>query len=232
MNIVDAVLILIILLCGLSGFKKGFTKEVVSFIGFFAIIILAFLFKNKISVLLYTNLSFFNFGLFKQLAVYNILLYEVIAFFLLAGILLIIFRVLMMISGIFEKLLSITVVLGIPSKILGFIVGLIEGYVWVFIISFVLSLTLFNSTELSKSKFKDPILEKTPILSSFTSDINGAVIEITDFEKKNADKLEPNEFNYKALQIMLKYKIISKDSIKKLDEKGKLKIKNIDKLLA
>lgn len=230
MNIVDVALLLLILLCGISGFRKGFTKEVVSFLGFFIIIIVAFLFKNQISIFLYTHFPFINIGIFKELAVYNILLYEVIAFFLVAGILLIIFRILLMITGIFEKLLSITIILGFPSKILGFIVGLIEGFVWVFILLYVLSLTLFNSVELNNSNFKNPILKNTPVLSEFTKDFTCALNEMTEFEQKNKEELDVEEFNYESVKIMLKYNIVTEKSIRTLNEKGKLSIENIDTL--
>ena len=47
MNIIDAIAILIILSCMAMGFKKGFTKELISFLGFFVIVIAAYLLKNQ-----------------------------------------------------------------------------------------------------------------------------------------------------------------------------------------
>ena len=61
MNIIDAIAILIILSCMAMGLKKGFTKELISFLGFFVIVIAAFLLKNPISKILYENLPFFTF---------------------------------------------------------------------------------------------------------------------------------------------------------------------------
>ena len=56
MNIADIVIIVLIGFGALLGFKRGFTRELVSLIGIFVILILSFLLKNPISVFLYNNL--------------------------------------------------------------------------------------------------------------------------------------------------------------------------------
>lgn len=231
MNIIDAIVILIIFASMALGFKRGFTKELVSFLGFFIIVILAFVLKNPISKLLYENLPFFSFGgLFKGVTALNIILYEVIAFFIVVAILTLIFKVLLFATSIFEKLLKMTIILGIPSKILGMIVGLVEGIVWSFILLYILSLPLFHIKELGESKLKDPILKHTPILSTFTKDFNEAIDEFSELKDEYEKEDNKEEFNYKTLDVLLKYNIITVDSAKKLEEKGKLKIKNIDTL--
>ena len=62
MNIVDILIIIFILFGALLGFKRGFTRELLSLVGIFLILILSFILKNPISVFLYNNLPFFNFG--------------------------------------------------------------------------------------------------------------------------------------------------------------------------
>ena len=84
MNIVDILILIFLGFGALIGFKKGFTNQLVSLIGIFAIIILSFILKNPVSVFLYNNLPFINFGgIFKDLTVVNILFYEMIAFFVI-----------------------------------------------------------------------------------------------------------------------------------------------------
>ena len=84
MNIVDAVIILFLLLGTVIGFKQGVLKKTVSYIGLIVIIILSFSLKNYVSVFMYENLPFFNFwGLLTGLEILNVILYELIAFFLI-----------------------------------------------------------------------------------------------------------------------------------------------------
>lgn len=234
MNIVDILIILFILSSALMGMRKGFTKELISYLGFFIIVILAFILKNPISMFMYEHLPFFSFsGIFKGVVTLNILVYEVIAFFIVVSILLIIFRVIMFISSVFEKLLSITIILGIPSKILGFIVGIFDGITWAFIILYIVSLPVFNIKVVEQSKFRKPILENTPILSNLVEPTVKATTEFVELKNEytNDEKMTSNEFDLKAMDIFLEYKVISIESANKLKEKNKLNIKNIDKVL-
>ena len=234
MNIIDVVIILVIISCTFLGFKRGFTKELVSFLGFFIVVILAFLLKNPLTTILYEYLPFFNFdGIFKGITSLNILLYEVISFFVVLSILMIILRILMFISSVFEKLLKLTIILGIPSKLLGALVGFIEGIVWSFIICYIISLPILNIKEVDNSSFRKNILNKTPILTVFTNDLVDSIEEINKLkeEYQNNKDMSSDEFNLKTLDLMLKYKITSIDSVEKLIEKEKIKIPNINKVL-
>ena len=53
MNGFDAAIILILIMGAVVGFKRGFTYEVVSAIGFFLVLVLAYFLKNQLSVFLY-----------------------------------------------------------------------------------------------------------------------------------------------------------------------------------
>jgi len=232
MNIVDIVILIFLAFGALIGFKKGFTNQLVSLVGIFLIIIFSFLLKNPVSVFLYNNLPFFNFGgIFKDITVINILVYEVIAFFIVVAILTFIFKILLFASSIFEKLLNMTIILGFPSKILGMITGAVEGFVWVFILLYIVSLPLFNFKEVNDSKLMAPILKNTPILSSFTKDFKDALDEFSDLKEEYKKDGNKQEFNYNTLNTLLKYKIITVESATKLNEKGKLKIENVDTLI-
>ena len=80
MNILDIGIIIFILFGAVLGLKRGFTKELVEAIGFIVVIVLAYFLKNPLSVLMYEFLPFFSFGLLKNVEIFNILIYEVIAF--------------------------------------------------------------------------------------------------------------------------------------------------------
>ena len=130
LNIVDAIIILIILLGGVIGFKEGIIKKLTSVIGLILVVILSFTLKNYLSVIFYENLPFFDlWGAFKGIQVLNIIFYEMLAFLIIASVLTLVYRLFLGVSGLIEKILKATVILSIPSKILGFFAGLLENYI-------------------------------------------------------------------------------------------------------
>ena len=107
MNVVDVIIIALLILGGVAGFKAGVIKKLTDFIGMFVVIILAFYLKNYISVIMYENLPFFNFfGLINGIDALNILLYEVIAFLVIFIALLFVLKVVLMLTGLVEKILT------------------------------------------------------------------------------------------------------------------------------
>ena len=71
MSILDIIIIIFILLGALVGFKRGFTRELVEAVGFFAVVILAYLLKNPLSVFFYEHLPFFKLGILKGVEILN-----------------------------------------------------------------------------------------------------------------------------------------------------------------
>lgn len=232
MNIIDVLILVFLGFGAVIGFKRGFTKQFFSSIGLILIVILAFIFKNPVSVFLYENLPFFKFGgIFKGVTVLNILVYEVIAFFLVLAVLLVLLKVLTFISGIFEKLLNMTIILGISSKILGAILGVLENSILVFVVLYVLSLPIFSIDELKESKLSDKILKNTPFLSAQINKSIAVVDEFVDMKEKYETATDSNGFNLEALDLLLKHKVVTIESVETLLEKDKLQIENIDSVL-
>ena len=115
MLFLDIIILIFLAFGALLGFKRGFTRQLVALVGLVVIIILSFLLKNPISVLLYNNLPFFNLGgVFKDITILNILIYEAIAFLIVFSILSIVYKILIRITNIFEKILKATIILSIP----------------------------------------------------------------------------------------------------------------------
>lgn len=233
MNIVDAIILLVILSGAALGFKRGFTKQVLSFLGIFIVIVLAFWLKNPVSIFFYEHLPFFKFGgILKGVTVLNIALYELVALLIIISILTIVLKVLVFASSVFEKLLKFTIILGIPSKILGAIVGVIESFVWVFIILYILSLPVFHIELVNQSKWRTGILKNTPILSKFADHTLKVIEEFAGLKEKYEQTPNANAFNKETLDLFLGYNIITVKSVDKLMEKGKLQIDGIDEVLS
>lgn len=224
LNIVDAIIILIILLGGVIGFKEGIIKKLTSVIGLILVVILSFTLKNYLSVIFYENLPFFDlWGAFKGIQVLNIIFYEMLAFLIIASVLTLVYRLLLGVSGLIEKILKATIILSIPSKILGFFAGLLENYIWVYLFLFVLTLPVINIKEIRESNLATSILEKTPILSKYTKKtlaIYNDLYNIID-NKENKTNEQVNE---SAMDLMLKYEIITPSSARKLIDKNKVSV--------
>lgn len=224
MGIVDIIILIFLAFGALIGFKRGFTRQLVSLVGIFVIIILSFLFKNPVSVFLYNNLPFFNFGgIFKDITVLNILVYEVIAFFIVFFVLTIIFRILVKITNIFEKILNATIILGIPSKILGALLGVVQNLIYTFIILYILSLPTFNLTIIKDSKVGNLILDKTPILNKIANKTLSVFNQVVELKEEFDTTTNVGEYNKKTLKIMIDSGVITEENAKRLIEKGKIK---------
>ena len=68
------------------------------------------------------------------------------------------------------------------------------------------------------------MLDHTPVMSNAVSDYRTALKEIEDL--KSVYKTDSKEFNNKAIELYLKYNIISEENLNYLVEKGKIKITN------
>lgn len=215
-NIVDAIIILFILLGGVVGYKNGAIKEGMQFIGILFIVIVSFLLKDRLMVLLYENLPFFDFfGFIKGITAINILFYQLISFVIIFISLMFILKVLIVITGFIEWMLKITVFLKIPSKLLGIFVGILEFYVYTFLILYILNMPVFNLSYVAESKYGGVILESTPILSSMIDDTVKSYSDVWDIIKNKDDKTDA-EINTLVLIKLLDNKLITVDSAKKL----------------
>lgn len=233
MNIVDAIIILLILACGVAGFKRGVLKQLVSTVGFVIIVILAFYLKNPIAEFLSLHLPFFNFGgSFANVTSLNIILYQIISFILVILILEVILGVLIRITGVIETILKFTIILGIPSKILGFIVGIIEGFIITFLVLFFLRQPGFNLKIMEGSKLTDPILNSTPILSQVAG---GFVDTFHDLYELGNDyyeqEMDANTLNLRSIDVMLEHKIITPEYVVKLVDAKKIEVTGIDSVI-
>jgi len=233
MNIVDAIIILLVLACGLAGFKRGVFKQLVTTVGFVLVVVLAFYLKNPIAEFLSLHLPFFTFGEGVANAIsFNIILYQLISFILVIIVLETVLQVLIKVTGIVEKILKFTIILGIPSKILGFIVGIVEGFIITFLILFFLRQPGFNLKIFDESKLTDPILKSTPVLSQVAG---GFVDTFNDLYELGNDyyeqKMDEDTLNLKSIDVMLEHKIITPNYVVKLVDANKIKVTGIDSVI-
>lgn len=228
MNVVDVTIILFLLMGTVIGFKRGVIKSAVSLFGTIIVFLLSFALKNPLSVLLYTYLPFFNVGI----EVLNILIYEAIAFLIVFSLLSIILKVIIKVSGMIETILKFTIILGIPSKILGAIFGFMEIYVIIFAI--LLSFAQFNvhSSLITDSKVADKILSNTPFVSNVLDDSYKAIKEVVALNLDYSKSQDNEKLNQEGLDILLKYHVLSVDNASKLVENNKLKMNGAEEIIS
>lgn len=223
MNIIDVVIIFGLILGGMAGARNGVFKQTTLLIGTILCFVLSWLLKDFIANFLSYTLPFFNFaGPFKGLTSLNIVMYQLIAFMILMALFTSVLVVLLKITDGFEKFLKFTVLLGIPSKILGFIVGVLEAYVILFAILFFVNQPAFNFDVVNESHFKDPILTSSPGLSNMVGDMNDAVNDIYYITKDYHYSQNSNTFNKRVVNSLLEHDVIDDEYLNELRTRGKI----------
>ena len=225
MTIVDAVVILFLLLGAVLGFKKGAIRSLVGLVGTIAVVVIAYYLKNPVADLLYNFVPFFDFsGSWQGLVTLNILLYESLAYVLVFVILYSILSLILKLTGILEKFLTMTIILGIPSKIIGAVLGFLEAVVFSFIILFVLLQFNVSHIWIKESTIAMSILDKTPLIGSMVN-------EISYLQEKYEDTKNKDAYNGEILSIMLKYHVITPETTRKLIESNKLDFNGAEEIL-
>ena len=237
MTAIDIVIILLLIMFGVVGWKQGIIKEAVQLIGMIVILVIAFMFKGELGNIFCKWLPFFNFNgsPLEGMTTLNILLYQVLGFVIIFTVLYAIYTIILKLSGVFQKILDWTIILLIPSKIGGLIIGLLEGYILLFVLLLIITGLPANYTSnFTNSNLVQTIVYKTPILSSASKDVTNSMKDIYVLVDEVAQKkITTNEANLKTVDIMLKYDLVTPKTVEQLVILDKLKgVKGIDAVIA
>lgn len=229
---IDIAIIIILIWGFLVGFKNGFFRSSINLIATILALVISYALKNPVSVFFYKYLPFMEFsGKVEGLQVINIIIYEAIAFFLVFGLISIGLKIIFMITKLLDKLISLTIVLTLPSKLLGALIGAIESFVFIFVILFLLSTFKSDKFNIDDTKLGNPILYKNPYITKYVSNVTNTVTKIYDLAEEYDEIEDKNEYNLKAMDIILKNKIITVDNALMLVKKDKLQIDGIEELI-
>lgn len=213
--IVSLIIIILLIFGFLLGFRRGFTYQLIKMLGVFIVLFLSIVFKDELGLFLLNN-----FDVLKLNSSISIIIYQSIAFIILFIVSNLILRIILKISATFEKILRATIILGIPSKILGGLLGFVEYYIYIFLILIVVSLPIFN-LNIKNSGVASFILNKTPIISKSGIDV------LDDVKEEYQKDEEINE--QEILDILIKNNIISREDVYKLIKDGKIKNVEVEK---
>lgn len=234
MTIIDIGIILVLIIFAIAGWKNGVIKEAVSFVGLILIFVIAYTFKEELGNVMCKFLPFFEFsGNIEGLVSLNILIYQLIAFLIIYSVLYAVYKIVLKLSGALQKLVNITIILYLPSKIGGMIVGFLEGYLIIFAILMISLVPLKNFTMISESKMINTIVHKTPIVSTYTKDISNTITDVYKLADSLANnELTVNQANLEIIDTMIKYNVVSKKTVQQLQVLDKLdKVKGLDNVL-
>ena len=236
MTAIDIVVLLLLVMFGVVGWKQGVIKEAVQFIGMIIILVISFIFKGELGNLFCKWLPFFNFNgsPIEGMTTLNILLYQILGFVIIFTVLYAIYNIILKISGIFQKLVNWTIILLIPSKIGGLIIGLLEGYILLFVLLLIITgLPASYTSNFTNSNLVQTIVYKTPILSSASKDVTSSMKDIYELvDEVTQKKITTNEANLKTVDVMLKYDLVTPKTVEQLVILDKLKgIKGINKVI-
>lgn len=157
--VLSIIIIMFILLGTVVGIKRGFLYQLIKMLSNIIVFVVAILLKNPVADILINNFDIINID--KSI---SIIFYRAISFILICFILKLVILLVLKITRVLEKVLEATIVLAIPSKILGGVLGFIEYYIYAFIILLVLSIPVFN-IDVYKSDVAKFILKETPLVS-------------------------------------------------------------------
>ena len=230
-NIVDIIIVLTVALWGLYGFKRGFVKQGVMTLGTVLMFIIAFYLKNPVAEFLSLHLPFIKIPGLLGVEALNILFYQIVSFIIVVSILEIVLNLLIKLSGIIETLLKFTIIFGLPSKILGFILGVVEAIVIVYVVLVFLSQPMFNLKVFDNSSLTPTILNNVPGLSNIAGGMVETFTDVYELTDKYSRTNDSNAYTRDAIDIMLKHKVIDVEYVEKLVDQNKVTASGINNVL-
>ncbi len=234
LNVFDIGIILLLVMFIIVGFKNGVIRELFALVGIIVVFVLSYALKGILGNILCIVLPFFKItGVVEGLSVMNILLYQAIAFMIVFAILLTLYEILLKVSKFIQKIVNLTIILILPSKILGGIIAFVKGWIVLFAVFLCLMIPLKNAEIFTSSTMVNKIIYNTPVLSSHSSNFINSVEEIYNLEKQVSNKeISKNDANLKTLDLMLKHKIVDKKTVEQLVKLHKLDdVSNIESVL-
>ena len=225
MNIIDILVILFVALSAYLGMKKGFVKSLVTLFGIVIVFILAYFMKNPLADWLCVNLPFFNFtGSFKGATILNVIFYQLVAFMVMFSLLMVAYHVIVRVSGLVERILKMSFILSVPTKIGGLIVGIFEGIFISLIGIIILSLPILKFDLIENSAIRNYLYNVSPVIGNITGSMNSSIDEILELKEKFENNDNKEEFNLSSLEILLKHSAMKVSLAEKLVYSGKLNI--------
>ena len=125
-----------------------------------------------------------------------------------------------------EGLLKLTVILAIPSKILGALLGLIEGILVSFLLCFVFLHLAPTEKYVMDSKLAIVLLERSPFIGRMTTSTTLALEDINNIVNSLKEDDNRSDANFKVLHQLIYWKVITVDEAQTLIDNKKIVFDN------
>ena len=222
MCIIDFISLAVIILFIVLGYKRGVIKTGIQFIGLLAVLVLSFAFKVYLANFLMKYLPFFDLaGSFKGITAINILIYNLLSFIFLFVIFYCLFSIILSLSDIVNKIVELAVVLEKPSKLLGAVVGLFEGVIIAFLMTFILFHVSFTQPLIGGSKFSIVLLERTPIIGTMAVPTTLVLEDINNIIVNAGENEQTEDLNFKVINTLIYHRYITRESAQELVDNNK-----------
>ncbi|MFI3260524.1 MAG: CvpA family protein [bacterium] len=230
MNIVDIGMLVIILCSMLFCSKSGVVKSAIGLAALVVSAILAFQFKDSVANYFIDLMPFVNFaGPFENLTTINVLFYHGASFILLFVVIYSILNIVIVVAGFVDKLVNATVILAVPNKILGAVVGFIQGVMLSFVIIFVLVQMPHTQQFVIDSDYGFVLLNRTPIikdvLAQCTVVATDIAVLITENEKET--KADIDYIQKEIMSIYVKYGVLTAEYAQELIDTDKVSLPGV-----
>lgn len=224
MEYIDLGLLIILVISTLAGYKAGVIKSSVRILALLISAFIAYMFKGYAAEFLIDLMPFVDFGgIFEGITSMNILFYHGVSFLVIFIILYSILNIFIIFAGFLDKILKMTIILYLPDKILGAIIGFVQGTMISFIIIFVLAQVPYTQEYVINSTYGYQILNRTPIIRTVLADctvISGEIADIiVNVDTTDEDYVADTQVS--IMNIFIKYGLISSETAQELidDEK-------------
>lgn len=230
MNIVDYILIGIIVLWTISGYKNGVIRSLATLVVIVIASIVAYYLKTPVATFLMQSLPFFNFaGAFENILGINILFYNGVAFIFIFVIIYSILNILVVVAGFLDKILRATVILYVPDKVLGAMVGFIQGVMIAFLFAFTLLQMPNWHAYAYDSALAYKMINRTPVIRTVlagTTEIIGEINTIIE-ETDTTSEAELKNAQIKILNTFVSHKLVDASIINDLVDNEKINLTDI-----
>lgn len=222
--LVDIGLLVIVIFSVIGGYKSGVIKSTVSLVVLLMSAIIAYQLKDYVASFLIDLMPFVNFGgIFDNITTINILFYHGAAFLVIFIIIYSIFSIVVTLAGFLDKLLKMTIILALPDKLLGAVVGFIKGTIFAFVIIFVLAQLPYTQEYVIESTYGYQVLNRTPVIRIVLADCTVISSDIADIIM-NVDTEDENyvtETQMEIMSVFIRYGLITAEKAQELvdDEK-------------
>lgn len=227
---VDISIIVILILFALLGLKRGMFKSIVYLAAILIVAIVSYEFKDYLGNILMKLLPFIKFkGDFEGITVVNVLFYKGLAFLIVFLLLMCVLSIIIKISGLLDLLVKATIILEIPSKLIGMILGLAEGVIVCYVGLFILVQIPVEDNPINESKIAPYIINKTPLLNKVFVNGYETAEKVYNIIDEKIENYTQDEVNNEALDELKSSGSITDSDLETLKKEGKKVVSDVIK---